>query len=125
MICQKCQKREATCHITTIVYGVMTSSELCIDCHEASSPEAREMRMARCEYCGGQSCTGGTETVGGIRKSKFMCMPCSGEQHRYTLQRLVRVDSGLPLEEQQALLRALEDEVKLHMKQWVAERSSE
>jgi hypothetical protein len=104
----------------------MTTSELCAECHEASSPEARELRMARCEYCGGQPCSGSTETVEGVQKSKFMCMPCSIEYHRYNLQRLqeLRVGSQLSQEEQMEILKIVEDDVKNHMEQWNAERNS-
>jgi len=41
------------------------------------------------------------------------------------MERLLRVDPGLSQEEQRAVLSAIEDDVKNHMKQWIAERNSE
>jgi len=110
----------------------MTSRDLCVECHEASSPEAREFaaaqRDARCEYCGGQPCAGGTDflaLVTGVQKLKFMCMPCSMEHNRYIQQQLQRDESGLSQQDQLALLRKLDEEADKHMKQWVSERDSQ
>jgi protein-arginine kinase activator protein McsA len=129
MLCESCQKNEATCHVCTIVDGVSQSRDLCIECHEASSPEARELsaaqRDARCEYCGGQPCAGGTDIFAmmtGVQKLKFMCMPCSMEHNRYIQQQLHPDASGLSQHEQLAMLRKLDREADAHMKQWVSER---
>jgi protein-arginine kinase activator protein McsA len=131
MLCERCQKNEATCHVCTIVDGVSQSRDLCIDCHEASSPEAREFsaaqRDAHCEYCGGQRCAGGTDflaLVTGVQKLKFMCMPCSTEHNRYVQQQLQQDASGLSQREQLVWLRKLDREADEHMKQWVSERGS-
>jgi len=131
MLCEACQKNEATCHICTIVDGVSQSRDLCIECHDAISPEAREFpaaqRDARCEYCGGQPCAGGTDIfalVTGIQKLKFMCMPCSMEHNRYVQQQLQHDASGLSQQEQMDLLRKLDREADAHMRQWVSERGS-
>ena len=131
MFCESCQKNEATCHVCTIVDGVSQSRDLCIECHEASSPEAREFsaaqRDAHCEYCGGQPCAGGTDFLAmatGVQKLKFMCMPCSMERNRYLQQQLQRDASGLSQHEQLTLLRSIHDEADTHMKQWVSERGS-
>ena len=109
----------------------MTSRDLCIECHEAGSPEAREFsaaqRNARCEYCGGQPCAGGTDIlalVTGVQKLKFMCMPCSMEHNRYVQQQMRQNASGLSQQEQLALLRKLDEQADEHMKQWVSERGS-
>ena len=131
MLCAKCQQNEATCHITTIVGDTSTSTDLCSDCHEADSPEAREFtaaqRDARCEYCGGQPAGGGTDIfamITGVQKLKFMCMPCSLEYNRYLQQQLQEDASGLSQHEQLAVLRALNEEADKYMRQWVSEKGS-
>ncbi len=60
----------------------MQKRDLCPECFEASSPDAREFtsaqRDAKCEYCGGQPCAGGTDFLDmamGVQKLKFMCIP--------------------------------------------------
>jgi len=88
MLCESCHQREATCHVTAILGDVIQKRDLCPECFEASSPDARgfasAQRDARCEYCGGQLCAGGTDflaMVTGVQKLKFMCMPCSVEHN--------------------------------------------
>src|SRR5208283_1780125 len=102
MLCENCHQRETTCHVSTIEGGIVKSKDLCIECHEASSPEAGEFlaaqRNARCEYCGGQPCAGGTDVlalVTGVQKLKFMCMPCSMEHNQYIRQQMQQDASGL------------------------------
>ena len=131
MLCENCHQREATCHVCVIVGDVMKSRDLCIECHEASSPEAREFsaaqRDARCEYCGGEPCAGGTEflaLVTGVQKLKFMCMPCSMEHNGYVQQQLQQDASGQSQQGQLALIRKLDRETDEHMKRWVSERDS-
>ena len=132
MLCDNCHQREATCHVCAIEGGVMTSRDLCIECHEASSPEAGEFaaaqREARCEYCAGQPCAGGTDflaMVTGTQKLKFMCMPCSMEHNRYVQQQLQQHTPGLSQQEQLVLLRKLDQEADKHMRKWVSERGSQ
>lgn len=132
MLCDSCHQRPATCHVVSIVEGASQIRDLCAECHEASSPEAREFaaaqREARCEYCGGQPCAGGTDflaLVTGVQKLKFMCMPCSMEHNRYVQQQLQEDTSGLSQQEQLALLRKLDEEADKHMKQWIKERDSQ
>jgi protein-arginine kinase activator protein McsA len=131
MLCEICHKNEATCHVCTIVDDVSQSKDLCIECHEASSPEARDFaaaqRDARCEYCGGQPCAGGTDIfamITGVQKLKFMCMPCSMEHNRFIQQHLQRDASRLSQHEQLELIRKVNDEANTHMKQWVLDRGS-
>lgn len=107
----------------------MQKRDLCQECYEASSPDARgfasAQRDARCEYCGGQPCAGGTDflaMVTGIQKLKFMCMPCSMEHNRYIQEHLQPDASALTQGEQLALLRKLNEDADLHMKQWVSQR---
>ena len=131
MLCESCKKNEATCHVCTIVDGVSQSRDLCMECHEASSPEARELsaaqRDARCEYCGGQPCAGGTDflaMVTGVQKLKFSCMPCLLEHNRYVQQQLQPDASGLSQRDQLGLLRKLGRDADAQMQQWVSERGS-
>ena len=132
MRCERCQKNQATCHICMIVDGISQSRDLCSECHETDSPDSRvfaaAQRDARCEYCGGQPCAGGTEIfamITGVQKFKFMCMPCSMEHNRYIQQQLQRDASGRSQHEQLALLRTVNDEADKHMKQWVSDRGSQ
>ena len=132
MLCDNCHLREATCHVCAIVGDVMTSRDLCVECHEASSPEAREFFAAQtdaqCEYCRGRPCAGGTNVlalVTGVQKLKFMCMPCSMEHNRYVQQQLQPNTSGLSQQDQLALLRKLDREADEHMKRWASERGSQ
>ena len=129
MLCDNCHQREATCHVCTNEGDVITSRDLCIECYEASSSEAREfaaaLQDARCEYCGDEACTGGTDFMAmatGVQNLNFMCMPCSMEHNRYLQQQLQDDASGLSQEEQLALLRKLDGEADKHMKKWVSER---
>jgi protein-arginine kinase activator protein McsA len=131
MLCEICRQREATCHVSAIEGDVVISKNLCVKCHEASSPEAGNFlaaqRNARCEYCGGQPCAGGTDMlalVTGVQKLKFMCLPCSREHNRYTQQQMQQAASGLSQQEQLAFLRKLDDQANEHMKKWVLERGS-
>jgi hypothetical protein len=67
MLCEICQKKDATCHICIIVNGVSKSRNLCVECYKASSPEASEFIAAqmngRCEYCGAHSTTGAASFI--------------------------------------------------------------
>ena len=132
MLCDNCHQREATCHVCAIEGDVTTSRDLCVECHELSSPEAREFSVAQrdacCEYCSGQPCAGGTDVlalVTDVQKLKFMCMPCSMEHNRYVQQQLQPSISGLSQQEQLVLLRKLDKEADEHMKRWVSERDSQ
>ena len=136
MICENCQRNEATIHVCAIVDDISQSSDLCVECYEASSPEAREslaaQRNALCEYCGGQPCAGGTNflaLVTGVQKLKFMCMPCSMEHSRYVQQQLQQQlqqeISILSQHEQLILLRKLDEEADKHMRQWVSRRDAQ
>jgi protein-arginine kinase activator protein McsA len=132
MLCENCHQREATVFVKAIDGDVIKSRDLCSECHDASSPEARDFltakREARCEYCGGQPCVGGADIfamVTGVQKLKFMCMLCSMEQNRFIQQHLQRDPSGLSQHEQLDLLGKLDKEADAHMKQWVSKRGSQ
>jgi protein-arginine kinase activator protein McsA len=131
MLCQKCQKREATCHICNVVDGGnSTSLDLCSECFETESPEAKEWAAESaasvCEYCGGSPCAGGTDflaMVTGVQKSKYMCLLCSMEHNRYNREQLQKMDLALSQQEQLAALRRLDVAANEHMKRWVSERT--
>jgi hypothetical protein len=126
-ICEACGKRPATHHICYA--GTGKSSDLCGECFEASAPpEVREsaaaVRDAHCQYCGGQPCAGGTDMfslITGAQRSKYMCMPCSMEYHRFLQQQFSPDASGLSQQEQLAVIRTLVDQADAHMRQWVSE----
>ena len=131
MLCESCHKAEATCFVHTIADGISQSRNLCSECHEADSPEAREFSAAQhdahCQYCGGQPCAGGTDILAmamGVQKLKFICMPCSTEHNRFIRQHLQRDASRLSQHEQLELIRKVNDEADTHMKQWVLDRGS-
>lgn len=100
----------------------MRSRDLCRECYEASSPQAKEVLEARCEYCGAEACTGGTDLLD-FEKLKFMCRECSIEHNRYVEQHEPHEASSLSAEEQLALMRRLNQEADAHMKQWVSKRN--
>jgi len=151
MLCNKCQEREATIHITSIVDNVSESHNMCEECYQAVSPGAEglvvEARLAPCHYCGGPPFMGGPDILAistgmGAQQTKFMCRPCHQEFHRYIrhefehrfgplLERLAgefeRFPDGLPPshQEQLAALGELREAVARHMKQWVSQRGSQ
>jgi DNA-directed RNA polymerase subunit RPC12/RpoP len=113
----------------------MTKSDLCNECFEASSPAAKELssaaRAARCQYCGGQPCAGGTDFMAmgtGIQRMKYMCMPCSMEYHRFvqreSRQLLAQGASNLSQMEQIAALQKVQEAAESHMKKWISNREN-
>lgn len=130
ILCEVCHERGATHHICYA--GTGKSSNLCEECFQASAPPdvlhcAAAVRDAHCRYCGGQPCAGGTDMfalITGVQKSKYMCMPCSMEYHRFLQQQLSPDASNLAQQAQLDVIRKLLDEADAHMKQWVLERGS-
>jgi hypothetical protein len=127
-ICEVCHKRLATHHVS--YGGTGKSSHLCDECFQTSAPaEVRQAaaaaRDARCQYCGGQPCAGGMDMfalITGAQRTKFMCMACTMEYHRYTQQEMQSFSADLPQEAQFAAIRALLDAADTHMKKWVSKR---
>jgi hypothetical protein len=124
-VCEVCHERRATHHIC--YGGTGKSSDLCDECFRASAPpdviqSAAAARDAHCQYCGGESCTGGPDMFAmmtGVLKAKYMCVPCSMEYHQFLQQQLSSAESGFSRLEQLAVIRKLLDEVDAHMKQWI------
>ncbi len=129
MLCQSCQKREATCHVTSILGDLIQKRDLCPECFEAISPGAGTWAPADspCQYCGGQAFSGGTDLLAlltGIEQVRLMCVPCNAEFQRYTLRELAALPEGLSHQEQLSALRSLRDKRDAHMRQWVSDRRS-
>ncbi|HEY5505049.1 MAG TPA: hypothetical protein VIK28_07815 [Sedimentisphaerales bacterium] len=136
MLCDICQKREATAHethCTNIAGDIPKQSHLCDECLKASNPtQARELTTAfeaGCRFCGGKPYIGGSAGLSGIHKMRFMCRPCAEEYHRFLGQKLPGFGSDTITTEQIAKIRtydmsAVLMEVDEHMKKWVAERDS-
>src|SRR5208282_6590816 len=98
MLCEKCQQREATCHVTSITCrdgdaptttdDTPTTTNLCSECFEASSPQAHEMEAAwraGCCYCGGEPVSSSVDlsaAASGEHKYSALCGPCKREYSR-------------------------------------------
>ena len=127
MLCESCHQREATCHVTSILGDLMQKRDLCQECFETLSPGAETLAAAasRCEYCGGQAFSEGTDVLAlltGVEQTRFMCMPCNAEFQRYTLEDLAGLPEGLSHQKQLSALRSLRHRRDAHMRQWVSER---
>jgi protein-arginine kinase activator protein McsA len=123
MLCENCHQREATCHLCQIEGDDMKSRDLYRECYEASSPQAKELLEARCEYCRAEASTGGTDLLD-FERLKFLCEECSVEHERYVGQHMPQYTSSRSAEEQLSLFRKLNEQVDEHMKQWVSKRDS-
>jgi hypothetical protein len=140
MLCDACQKREATIHNTEIDGDVTRHSNFCDSCFEASQPtEARDLTAALqngCRFCGGEPYAGGhappTGLSGAFRMS-FMCKPCTEEYYRLLDQKLpgfvacastATVSDELIAKVRACGLSAVFTELENHMTKWVAEKNS-
>ena len=143
MLCDLCQKQEATVHTThcTNVAGdVPKQSHLCDECFEASNPpEAHGLTAAfeaGCRYCGSKADSGGFDPVAmlsGARRLSFTCKPCAEEYYRFLDQKLpgfvhcattATVTDELIAKMRTCDMSAILTELEDHMKKWVAERIS-
>jgi len=128
MLCSSCQKREASSHFISIG-GVKKAANLCEACFElATRALGATDRNARCDYCGGQHCSGGTDflaLIAGIKKTQHLCVPCSTEYNRFIQEHMLNEDPNLSPQEQIADLRKLKDTVDVHMKEWASKKSSQ
>jgi|KBSMisStandDraft_5_1062788.scaffolds.fasta_scaffold735371_2 hypothetical protein len=89
MVCAKCQKNEASVHVTTILYqGKDETIQLCKDCYtetarvpifEPSKVEALSVIAGKCEFCGEEAFSGrrlaGEPTI-------YWCFECEAEYRR-------------------------------------------
>jgi len=60
--------------------------------------------------------------ITGVQKSRYMCMPCTTEYHRFIQHQLSLDTSRLSQQEQLAAIRKLLDEADAHMKHWISGR---
>ena len=84
-------------------------------------------KTARCQYCGGQPCAGGTDLfalVTGKQKKRFMCMPCTQEFRQFTNLEMESIPEGLSRQKQIAAIETLLKVADGHMKEWVSKRLS-
>jgi len=139
MLCDICQKPEATrheTHLSNIAGEVPKPRHLCEECIEVSNPsQAHELTAALkagCRYCGGKPYTGSGHSVEGLRdtmKLSFMCKPCAEEYFRFLRLKMPGFGSDTLTKEQAAKLAkhdksAVFTEAEEHMKKWVAKRDS-
>lgn len=140
MLCDICQKKEATSHethCTSIVGDIPKQRHLCDECFEASNPtQARELAKALqdgCRYCGGEPYGGGGDplaTLSGTRRISFMCKRCAEEYYGFLGPKIPDFGSATLTKEQIAEFAkhdfpAILSEAEEHMKKTVAERDSQ
>ena len=141
MLCEKCNQREATIHITEVTIGaggVSKKTNLCSECSESSGgPDevrglAAAWKNARCRHCGGEPSSGGHDPIAGlrgIRTMSFMCKSCAEEYHRFLRQKWPGFGDVTITDEQIAAIHATDKpavfrDAEEHMKKWVAKRRS-
>jgi protein-arginine kinase activator protein McsA len=137
MLCDICHEREATIHVNHIMGEVVTPSNFCSQCYEASKPaEAHDLTAALhdgCRYCGGEPFSGGYDPLAlmsGTHRISFMCKPCAEEHIRYLREKWPGFGDVAMTREQMAQVHASDipvvfREVDEHMKKWVADRGSQ
>ena len=89
MLCAKCQKNEATVHLTTILHGGKEETiQLCKDCDteatrlptfDPSQVEALPVIARKCEFCGEAAFSG--KTLADDR-AIYWCFDCEAEYKR-------------------------------------------
>ena len=133
MLCEKCQQREATYHVTNVTSGsddAPTTSDLCRECFEASSPAARELAIelqAGCCYCGGEpfcACPDLPAALSSGHRTRAICRLCWQEFSRVMSLKLPGMARGSITPEQAASLPAIFTELHEHMKKWISDRGS-
>jgi len=134
MLCDKCQQREATRHITNVTStagDVPTTRDLCSECFETFSPITRDLAAelrAGCCYCGGEpycACPDLAAALSGAHRTRAICSRCWQEFSRVMSVKLPGMGRGSIAPEQAANLPAIFTEVHEHMKKWVLDRGSQ
>jgi protein-arginine kinase activator protein McsA len=124
MLCELCQVRPATNHVTSIVDDVVTKRDLCNECF-SSSPDAAEAQFlagnARCAFCGARANIGGHSTAFSILEEHppCFCFRCFEEFNRYTMSALKRLPTGLTQEQQLEAAREVRNQAQQHMEEFV------
>jgi protein-arginine kinase activator protein McsA len=113
MLCEKCQQREATCHITNVQGDSMAKSDLCEDCYRSSEVAESPIFESKCTYCGGEGIFGTSISGPGREQAALtLCERCVDE---YFSTMKEKMSPELPEEKLLA-------EVDEHMKKWVKGR---
>ena len=130
-LCHKCGVREATnfvCHA-----GMGKSVAWCDECLEAEDPKqagfAAVVKAARCRYCGGYPCSGGTDPFSfsgmGMQEQRWMCMSCAMEYYPLAQKALSRIAGDhLTAVEQVERMKAALNEVEEQMHEFVRVRDN-
>lgn len=131
ILCSKCGTRAATNFISNGSTGA--SAAWCDECLQAddsaSASFAEEVKAARCRYCNGYPCSGGTDifplATGGPHDRHWMCMSCAMEYYS-SVQAAFSGISGLHLTAVQQLeyLREAQVDVERHMREFVRTRDN-
>jgi hypothetical protein len=129
-ICNSCSKRPATNYIC--YGGTGKSAELCDDCINTEDPTSAaftsEAKSAKCVYCGGFPCCGGTDSLSQITgrppTNRWMCMSCSAEYYSFMQGAVSGIGAGLTQEEQINLLKEVGTKIEAHMIAFVSRRDN-
>lgn len=123
-ICDSCHRHPATVHSFIVQDGESKAVDLCSTCAQAAAfpgDSASARHDSRCDYCGGQPCSGGTDLLAmamGLQESKFMCMACSMEFLQYVRGEMRRFPQGLPHSSKIEAIRSLRERADRHMREW-------
>ena len=111
MLCQRCNARDATNFVTTVIDGKATSSHFCDECMEITNPGAAANVAARleagCLYCG-------------AKVGRSVCQECSKELHWFMELKGFAFPKEKPTVEQKDKLVTQWKEVMNYMSDWVA-----
>jgi len=105
----------------------MEKRDLCMECFSLEFPDIDRTSADRCQYCGAQAITSGTDFLAlsmGVQQDRTMCFSCSQEFHRFTGKAMERFPDGLSQQEQLAAIGDLRELADKHMKQWVSKRGN-
>jgi hypothetical protein len=137
MLCEQCHRREATVHLTQVVCDVVEKvqkSNLCVECFGSANPNLIPVQSLtaapqdNCQYCRDRPCFGSPDFLAlttGVRKTKYMCLWCSLEYHRYVQGEMGRMSPNLSQQEQLTALGSLSIETDKHMNEWVSAKDPE
>lgn len=89
---------------------------------------AEEARSARCDYCGGHPCCGGTGFLflgtGAAPKTKWMCMSCGPEYYDFVQSAVSTIAEEMTGDEQIKRLKEIESNTDAHMAAFVSCRDN-
>ena len=129
-VCSKCGVRSAT---NMICYGGTGESVgLCDNCLPQSDPVTsdfiNEMKAAKCGFCGGSPCSGGTDSLanltGGSSLNRWMCFSCAPEYYATMQLELAKVPDESAAEDQLVEMKNALKRVEAHMRQYVRRRDN-